>query len=81
MISRVVLKRSGMTEEIPEFQDLREVDAMLEGCAAQWKDEYIRQGGMIGETRGESKSIGLALRDLLEARFGTLPQSVTFLHC
>lgn len=46
---------------------------MLEERAAQWKDEYINQGVVIGEARG----IGLALRDLLEARFGTLPQSVT----
>ena len=72
-LGRVVLKRSGITEEISEFQDLREVDAMLEERAAQWKSEYIKQGVVIGEARG----IGLALQDLLEARFGTLPQSVT----
>lgn len=83
-LGRVVLKRSGITEEIPEFQDLREVDAMLEERAAQWKDEYIQQGMLIGEAKGrvegEAKGrvegIGLALRDLLEARFGTLPQDV-----
>lgn len=45
---------------------------MLEKRAAQWKDEYIRQGVMIGKAEG----IGLALRDLLAARLGTLPQSV-----
>ena len=45
---------------------------MLEERAAQWKNEYIRQGVMIGKAEG----IGLTLRDLLEARFGTLPQSV-----
>lgn len=50
---------------------------MLEERAAQWKDDYIKQGVVIGEARGEVKGIGLALRDLLEARFGTLPQSVT----
>ena len=50
---------------------------MLEERAAQWKDEYIKQGVVIGEARGEAKGIGLALRDLLEARFGSLPQSVT----
>ena len=80
-LNRVVLKRSGITEEVPEFQDLREVDAMLEERAAQWKDEYIRQGVMIGKAEGKAEGraegIGLALRDLLEARFGTLPQSVT----
>lgn len=80
-LGRVVLKRSGITEEIPEFQDLREVDAMLEERAAQWKDEYIRQGVIIGKAEGKvegkAEGIGLALRDLLEARFGTLPQVVT----
>ena len=54
---------------------------MLEERAAQWKDEYIRQGLMIGKTEGraegKAEGIGLALRDLLEARFGMLPQSVT----
>ena len=104
-LGRVVLKRSGITEDIPEFQDLREVDAMLEERAAQWKDEYIRQGVVMGWAEGkaegkaegraegraegkaegraegisigETRGFGLALQDLLEARFGTLPQSVT----
>lgn len=80
-LGRVVLKRSGITEEIPELQDLREVDAMLEERAAQWKDEYIRQGVLIGKAEGisigESRGLGLALRDLLEVRFGMLPQSLT----
>ena len=95
-LGRVVLKRSGITEDIPEFQDLREVDAMLEERAAQWKDEYIRQGVVMGWAEGkaegkaegraegraegisigETRGFGLALQDLLEARFGTLPQSV-----
>ena len=30
-----------------------------------------------GKAEGKAEGIGLALRDLLEARFGTLPQSVT----
>ena len=46
---------------------------MLEERAAQWKDDYIRQGILIGELKG----IGLALQDLLSARFGTVPRSVT----
>lgn len=54
---------------------------MLEERAAQWKDEYIRQGVIIGKAEGKvegkAEGIGLALRDLLEARFGTLPQVVT----
>ena len=76
-LARVVLKRSGITEKNSKFQDLREVDAMLEERAAQWKDEYIRQGAMIGKAEGKTEGIGLALRDLLEARFGMLPKSVT----
>ena len=92
-LGRVVLQRSGITEEVPEFHDLQEVDAMLEERAAQWKEEYIRQGVLLGRAeglaegeargeargliRGEARGRGLALRDLLEARFGPLPSSVT----
>ena len=72
-LGRVIFKRAGITQDVPEFQDLQEVDAMLEERAAQWKDEYIQQGVLIGEARG----IGLALQDFLETRFGNLPQSVT----
>lgn len=72
-LGRVVLKRSGITEEIPEFQDLREVDAMLEERAAQWKNEYIT----LGRKEGEAKGLGRGVQLLLEARFGALPASVT----
>lgn len=76
-LSRVVLKRSGITEEIPEFQDLREVDAMLEERAAQWKEEYIKQGKTEGISIGEARGIRSALHAFLESRFGVLPQTVT----
>ncbi|WP_298069554.1 hypothetical protein [uncultured Mailhella sp.] len=57
---------------------------MLEERSAQWKDEYIQRGVLlgkaegisIGEARGESRGLGIALRDLLETRFGSLPSSV-----
>ncbi|WP_298068416.1 hypothetical protein, partial [uncultured Mailhella sp.] len=87
-LERIVLKRAGITDKIPEFQDLREVAAMLEERVAQWKDEYIQRGVLlgraegeargisIGEARGESRGLGIALRDLLETRFGSLPSSV-----
>ena len=87
-LGRVVLKRSGITEDISELHDLREVDAMLEERAAQWKDDYIRQGVLMGLAEGrmegrveglaegEARGIGLALRDFLETRFGHLPPSV-----
>ena len=58
---------------------------MSEERAAEWKDEYIRQGVLIGEARGreegeacgKAEGLGLALRDFLELRFGPLPPSVT----
>ena len=91
-LGRVVLKRSGITEDISELHDLREVDAMLEERAAQWKDDYIRQGVLMGlaegrmeglaegeakgRAEGEAKGIGLTLRDFLETRFGHLPPSL-----
>ena len=75
-LGRVVFKRSGMTDEIPEFRDLDEVDAMLEERAAQWKDEYIRQGLVLGEASGELKRGRTVLLALLRDRFGALPQEV-----
>ena len=87
-LGRVVFKRSGITQDVPEFQDLQEVDAMLEERAAQWKNEYIQQGILAGrnegiaigevrgEARGEARGLGRGLQLLLEARFGTLPSSV-----
>ena len=55
-LGRVVFKRAGITTDVPEFHDLQEIDAMLEERAAQWKDEYIRQGILIGEAR-DRKSV------------------------
>ncbi len=91
-LGRVVLKRSGITEDISELHDLREVDAMLEERAAQWKDDYIRQGVLMGlaegrmeglaegeargRVEGKAEGFGLALQDFLETRFGHLPPSV-----
>ena len=83
-LGRVVLKRAGITEDISELHDLQEVDAMLEERAAQWKDDYIRQGVLMGLAEGrmeglaegEAKGIGLTLRDFLETRFGHLPPSL-----
>ena len=88
-LGRVVLQRSGITEDIPEFQDLREVEER----AAQWKQEYIRQGVvlgkaegisigeargvLIGEARGEARGFRQALLDVLELRFGALPLPLT----
>ena len=62
-LGRVVFKRAGITQHIPEFHSLQEVEAMLEERAAQWKDEYIQQGVIIGEARGISigKAEGISI--------------------
>ncbi len=46
---------------------------MLEENLAQWKKQYTDQVRQEAIAEG----IGLALRDLLEARFGSIPDSVT----
>ena len=56
-LGRVVLKRSGITEDISELHDLQEVDAMLEERAAQWKDDYIRQGVLMGLAEGRMEGL------------------------
>ena len=91
-LGRIVLKRAGITEDISELHDLQEVDAMLEERAAQWKDDYIRQGVLMGLTEGrmeglaegeakgraegKAEGFGLALQNLLEIRFGSLPPTL-----
>ncbi len=40
--------------------------------AANWKNDYIREGW----EKGLKKGIGKCLRVMLEGRFGTLPESV-----
>ena len=65
---------------------------MLEERAAQWKDDYIRQGVLMGlaegrmeglaegeargRVEGKAEGFGLALQDFLETRFGHLPPSL-----
>ena len=56
-LGRVVLKRAGITEELSELHDLQEVDAMLEERAAQWKDDYIRQGVLMGLAEGRMEGL------------------------
>ena len=107
-LGRIVLKRAGITEDISELHDLQEVDAMLEERAAQWKDDYIRQGVLMGlaegrmeglaegrmeglaegrmeglaegeakgRVEGKAEGFGLALQNLLEIRFGSLPPTL-----
>ena len=76
-LGRVVLKRTGITQHIPEFNDLQE-------RASQWREELIHQGVLLGEARGisigEARGISLAVQDTLKDRFGNIPPAVeTFL--
>lgn len=91
-IARVVLQRAGMVTGVAEINDLLEVRAMLAERVTQWKDEYIRQGVVMGREEGreeglsigreegisigESRGMALILRDLLESRLGPLPLAV-----
>jgi len=72
-----VAQRAGIIGEDKAISSLQEVRTMLMERAAQWKGEYIQQGVLIGEARGESKGVRLALCDLLESRFGMLPEAVS----
>jgi len=83
-----VAQRAGIIGEDEALSNLQEVRTMLMERAAQWKGEYIQQGVImgrregrregiaIGEGRGRRESMQFVLRDLLEARFGTLPEHV-----
>ena len=79
-LGRVVLKRTGITQHISEFNDLQEVDSRLEERASQWREELIQKGVLIGEARGisigEARGISLALKDTLKDRFGDIPPAV-----
>ena len=73
---RVVLQRTGMTAAENEVNDLQEVRAMLAERALQWKDEYIRQGVLMGREEGLEQGLTFGLRTLLESRLGSLPPQV-----
>ncbi len=87
-IGRVIFKRAGITETIPEFNGLQEVRSMLADRALEWKDEYIHRGMLIGKKEGisigrnegislgETKGVKSVLQALLQSRFGVLPQDV-----
>ena len=88
-----VAQRAGIIGEDKAISSLQEVRTMLMERAAQWKGEYIQQGVLIGEARGisigeargeargisigESQGVKLALFNLLESRFGMLPEAVS----
>ncbi len=74
---RRVIQRTGIIKAMPDLQDLQEIGAMLMENAPNWKYQYINQGREEGRGEGRGEGLGLALRYLLEDRFGSLPESVS----
>ena len=58
-IARVVLQRAGMAAGTAEINDLLEVRAMLAERVTQWKDEYIRQGVVMGREEGREEGLSI----------------------
>ncbi|MDR1776895.1 MAG: hypothetical protein LBR31_03580 [Desulfovibrio sp.] len=62
-LERVVFKRSGITNEVQEFQDVQEVNVMLAERVAQWEEEFKRQGREEGMQQGMQQGRADASRD------------------
>lgn len=58
-LARVVLHRTGMTAAATRMNDLQEVRTMLAERVMQWKDEYIRQGVIMGREEGLEQGLTL----------------------
>ena len=61
----------GMAEGMTKGKADGRAEGIVEGRA-----EGIAEGRAEGIAEGQAEGIGMALQDLLEARFGTLPPSV-----
>ena len=68
-IARVLLRRTGITQPVPEFQDLQEVETMLEENMADWWEETRLRGHAQGHAQGlaEGRAEGRA-EGLVEGR-------------
>ena len=71
------IKGFNFNTEIPEHQNLQEVRTMLAENIDQWKEQYRDEGREEGLEKGIDLGRCQALRELLEDRFGSLPDSVT----
>ncbi len=58
-LERVVFRRSDVEEPPCRFTSLEEMRDMLAEQVARWKDEYVRQGVLMGRKEGISKGISI----------------------
>ena len=56
-IARVLLRRTGITQPVPEFQDLQEVETMLEENMADWWEETRLRGHAQGLAEGRAEGL------------------------
>ena len=56
-IARVLLRRTGITQPVPEFQDLQEVETMLEENMADWWEETRLRGHAQGHAQGHAEGL------------------------
>lgn len=91
-INRIVLRRLMPGQEVPEVNELQEIDTMLaetvEGWTQQWKEEGLQeglqqgrqqglqQGLQQGRQQGRQEGESALLQKQLERRFGPLPNWV-----
>ncbi|MBU0499070.1 MAG: Rpn family recombination-promoting nuclease/putative transposase [Gammaproteobacteria bacterium] len=68
-IKRLILRRFAPTDELPELQDLSEVNSMIAERVESWTQQWLRQGRQEGRQEGESR----VLQRQLARRFGLLP--------
>ncbi|NJL28588.1 MAG: hypothetical protein HC897_12215 [Thermoanaerobaculia bacterium] len=67
-LRQVVLPAKLEGEELPEVEDLEEVDAMLAERVKTWPKKWMAEGYQAGRQEGLRESLGL----LLERKFGRL---------
>lgn len=72
-INRVVLRRLLPGQEIPEIQDLVEVETMLAEQVEEWTEQWKQQGLQEGLEQGRLAGARDSLKKFLEVRFGPLP--------
>ena len=79
-INRIVLRRLMPGQEVPEVNELQEIDTMLAetvaGWTQQWKEEGLQEGLQQGRKEGRKEGESALLLKLLERRFGPLPNWV-----